>query len=70
MKRHIAGMIEQARRPRGGVEPDGHRDTATRLASEAIRVARLAASTHMILAARSIAEGNAASTPPTRRQAS
>ena len=55
LRRQIVSMIEQARRADPGTTLDGHSDTAARLASETIRLARLAASTHMILAARSIA---------------
>ena len=70
MKRQIVSMIEQARRPGSGIGLDDQRDTASRLASEAIRLARLAASTHMILAARSIAQDQAAPAPPVRKAAS
>jgi hypothetical protein len=45
-------MIEEARRPGRGTGIDDTHDPALRLASEAIRLARLAASTHMVLAAR------------------
>jgi hypothetical protein len=49
-------MIEDARRPGSGIGLgigiDDGQDPSTRLASETIRLARLAASTHMILSAR------------------
>ena len=56
MRDHIRKMIDEASRqgdPLGG----RGRDPALRLANEAIRLARLAASTHMILSARQAAEG-------------
>jgi hypothetical protein len=44
-------MIEEARRPSRGIGIDDTQDPALRLASETIRLARLAASAHMVLAA-------------------
>jgi hypothetical protein len=44
-------MIEEARRPGRGIGIDDTQDPALRLASETIRLARLAASAHMVLAA-------------------
>ncbi len=52
MREHVCRMIEEARRPGNGIGIDDGRDPALRLASETIRLARLAASTHMILSAR------------------
>lgn len=52
MREHVRRMIEEARRPGSGIGIDAHQDPALRLASETIRLARLAASTHMILSAR------------------
>ena len=52
MREHVRRMIEKARRPGRGIGIDDHQDPALRLASETIRLARLAASTHMILLAR------------------
>ena len=49
MRTQVVRMIEQARAEAGEAGPQ---ETALRLASEAIRLARLAASTHMILEAR------------------
>ena len=51
MRDHVRRMIEQARPTGSGVGTDGGRDSALRLASEAIRLAHLAAATHMILSA-------------------
>lgn len=52
MREHILRMIEEARRPGRGIGIDDTQDPALRLASATIRLARLAASSHMILAAR------------------
>jgi hypothetical protein len=52
VREHVRKVIEQARRPGNGIGIDDDRDPALRLASETIRLARLAASTHMILSAR------------------
>ncbi|MHC4220741.1 MAG: hypothetical protein ACYSU7_20085 [Planctomycetota bacterium] len=52
MREHIRRMIKEARRPVPGLAIDKGRDPALRLASETIRLARLAVSTHMVLAAR------------------
>ncbi len=54
MREHIRKLIDEATRPGDPLDDPG--DPALRLAAETIRLARLAASTHMILAARSIAE--------------
>jgi hypothetical protein len=54
VREHIRKLIELAARsadPRG-VAIDGHGDAAFRLAAETIRLARLAASTHMVLRVR------------------
>ena len=51
MREHILWMIEEARRPGCGIGIDDTQDPALRLASESIRLARLAASAHMVLAA-------------------
>jgi hypothetical protein len=48
---HVRRMIEQTRPTGSGTGIDGGRDTARCLAAEAIRLARLAAATHMILSA-------------------
>jgi hypothetical protein len=52
VREHIRKLIEEARRPGSGIRIDNDQDPALRLASETIRLARLAASAHMILAAR------------------
>jgi hypothetical protein len=52
VREHIRRMIDEANRPGSGLGIDDDRDPALRLASEAIRLARLAASAHMILSAR------------------
>ena len=52
MREHIRRLIEQAARPGGTIGLEGRPDPALRLAAETIRLARLAASTHMILSAR------------------
>ena len=52
MRAHIRKLIEEVRRPTDPHALDGHHEPALRLASETIRLARLAASTHMILSAR------------------
>ncbi|MHC4429018.1 MAG: hypothetical protein ACYS0D_10530 [Planctomycetota bacterium] len=49
VRTQVVRMIEQARTDAAG---PGHQQTALRLASETIRLARLAASTHMVLEAR------------------
>ncbi len=57
MREHIQKLIDEATRP--GDPLHGQTDPALRLASETIRLARLAASTHMVLAARMTAETEA-----------
>jgi len=52
VREHIRKVIEEATRPGDGLGLDDERDPALRLASETIRLARLATSAHMILAAR------------------
>ncbi len=52
MRSHIRKLIEEVQRPTDPHALDGNREPALRLASETIRLARLAASTHMILSAR------------------
>ncbi len=52
MRSHVRKLIEELRRPADPHALDGHSEPALRLASETIRLARLAASTHMILSAR------------------
>ena len=52
MREHIRNLIEKAHEAPVGIGLDESQDTALRLAEETIRLARLAASTHMILAAR------------------
>jgi hypothetical protein len=52
VREHIRKVIEEARRPGNGIGIDDEQDPALRLASETIRLARLAASAHMILSAR------------------
>ncbi len=52
MRAHICKLIEEAQRPADPIALEHPRGPAVRLASEAIRLARLAASTHMILSAR------------------
>ena len=49
VRTQVVRMIERARADAGGPGPG---ETALRLASETIRLARLAASTHMVLEAR------------------
>lgn len=56
MRDHIRKMIEEARRPSNSIGLDRRDEPSLRLASEAIRLARLAASTHMILQARRTAQ--------------
>ena len=51
MRERIIRMIEEARRPGRGIGIDDTQDPALCLASETIRLARLAASAHMVLAA-------------------
>lgn len=55
MREHIHRIIEEAARPGGPPGIDGSDDLARRLAGETIRLARLAATTHMVLAARAAA---------------
>ncbi len=52
MREHIRRIISEAQRSQERISLDGREDPALRLASETIRLARLAASTHMILSAR------------------
>lgn len=52
MLEHVRNLIEIAERSPQSLGIDGLQEPATRLAAEAIRLARLAASTHMILSAR------------------
>ncbi len=52
MRAHIRKLIEEAQRPVNPIALEVPRGTGLRLASETIRLARLAASTHMILSAR------------------
>jgi hypothetical protein len=52
VREHIRKVIEEATRPSPGIGLDDDRDPALRLASETIRLARLATSAHMILTAR------------------
>ncbi len=67
MREHIRRLIEQSARsadtPGAAGAPgsalDGHGDIAFRLAAETIRLARLAASTHMVLRARALARAPA-----------
>lgn len=60
MREHIRRLIELAARSAApGGTLDGHGDIAFRLAAETIRLARLAASTHMILRARELAQAPA-----------
>ena len=54
MRAHIRNLIEEAQRPVTPGAIDVPRDPALRLASETIRLARLAASTHMILSAKMV----------------
>lgn len=56
MRTQIRQLIEQAQRPSDPNALDGSADPALRLAAETIRLARLAASTHMILSSRMVAE--------------
>ncbi len=59
MRAHVRRLIDEARlRESPGGLPDA-RDPALRLAGETIRLARLGASMHMILAARRIAAAEA-----------
>ena len=60
MRQLIQKLIDEATRP--GDPLHGQTDHALRLASETIRLARLAASTHMVLAARMTAETEAGET--------
>ena len=52
MLEHVLNLIESAERSPQPLGINGPQEPATRLAAEAIRLARLAASTHMILSAR------------------
>ncbi len=52
MRAHIRKLIEEAQRPVNPIALEVPRGTGLRLASETIRLARVAASTHMILSAR------------------
>ncbi len=52
MRAHIRKLIEEAQRPVTPTALDVPRDPVLRLASETIRLARLAAGAHMILSAR------------------
>jgi hypothetical protein len=52
VREQIRKVIENATRAEAGNGIDAAGDPALRLASETIRLARLAASTHMILSAR------------------
>ncbi len=64
MRAHIRKLIEEAQRPADPIALEHPRGPAVRLASEAIRLARLAASTHMILSARmAFSEVDQAATP-------
>ncbi len=65
MRSHIRKLIEEAQRPADPHALDGHSEPALRLASETIRLARLAASTHMILSSRRTLHGEL--DPPTAR---
>ena len=60
MREQIRRMIDQAKHPGDELGIDGSTDPALRLASEAIRLARLAESTHMVLASRMTAASPAA----------
>ena len=67
MRAHIRKLIEEAQRPVDPIALENPRGTALRLASETIRLARVAASTHMILSARmAFSEVNQAATPGSR----
>lgn len=55
MREHIRRLIDEAYRAEDAKGLGGATDPALRLASETIRLARLAASTHMILSARQVA---------------
>ena len=57
MRAHIRKLIEEAQRPVNPIALEVPRDPALRLASETIRLARVAASTHMILSARMTVAG-------------
>ncbi len=57
MRAHIRKLIEEAQRPVNPIALEVPRGTGLRLASETIRLARVAASTHMILAARMTISG-------------
>ncbi len=58
MRAHIRKLIEEAQRPVTPTGLDVPRDPVLRLASETIRLARLAAGAHMILSARMTVTGN------------
>ena len=60
MREHIRKMIDQARMPQETQGIDGRQETPLRLASETIRLARLATSVHMTLVARREADVEAA----------
>ncbi|MHC4416525.1 MAG: hypothetical protein ACYS0G_14730 [Planctomycetota bacterium] len=57
MRQHILKAIDEAQRPGDQMGIADPRGPALRLAAETIRLARLAASAHMILSARSMVEG-------------
>ena len=56
MREHIRRIIDEAKRGGDPGSFDGPPEPSLRLAAETIRLARLAASAHMILAARMTAE--------------
>ncbi len=57
MRAHIRKLIEEAQRPVNPIALEVPRGTGLRLASETIRLARVAASAHMILSARMAVSG-------------
>ena len=52
MREHMRSIIDQARRSEERISADNQADLPQRLAGQAIRWARIAASSHMVLSAR------------------
>ena len=52
MREHMRSIIDQARRSEERISADSQADLPQRLAGQAIRWARIAASSHMVLSAR------------------
>ena len=61
MQEHIRRLIERAQRSEDRITLSGKQDSATQLAVEVVRLAHLAASTHMLLYAKDKAISSAIS---------